>query len=207
MTRMQAQRLAGGRLHLQDGPIDLVIGADGAGAERAYTAATRRFAGVLDELCEELPLLRAETDPAGLPRGDVARRMAWAVRPFAGKVFITPMAAVAGAVADEILAAMCAATQIERAFVNNGGDIAVHLREGRRFRVGLVNRPDHPSLFGHATLEAGDGVGGLATSGWRGRSFSLGIADAFTVMAADAAAADAAATLIANAVDLPDHPA
>jgi ApbE superfamily uncharacterized protein (UPF0280 family) len=207
MTRMQVQRLADGRLHLQDGPIDLVIGADGAGAERAYTAATRRFAGVLDELCEELPLLRAETDPAGLPRGDVARRMAWAVRPFAGKVFITPMAAVAGAVADEILAAMCAATQIERAFVNNGGDIAVHLREGRRFRVGLVDRPDHPSLFGHATLEAGDGVGGLATSGWRGRSFSLGIADAVTVMAADAAAADAAATLIANAVDLPDHPA
>jgi len=50
-------------------------------------------------------------------------------------------------------------------------------------------------------------VRGLATSGWRGRSWSLGIADAVSVLAADAAAADAAATLIANAVDLPGHAA
>ena len=48
---------------------------------------------------------------------------------------------------------------------------------------------------------------GVATSGWRGRSFSLGIADAVTVLATNAAPADAAATLIANAVDLPGHPA
>ena len=47
---------------------------------------------------------------------------------------------------------------------------------------------------------------GIATSGWRGRSFSLGIADAVTVLAATAAEADAAATMIANAVDLPGHP-
>ena len=47
----------------------------------------------------------------------------------------------------------------------------------------------------------------MATSGRHGRSFSLGIADAVTVLAADAARADAAATLIANAVDLPGHPA
>ena len=48
---------------------------------------------------------------------------------------------------------------------------------------------------------------GVATSGWRGRSFSLGIADAVTVLARTGAAADAAATIIANAVDLPGHPA
>ena len=48
---------------------------------------------------------------------------------------------------------------------------------------------------------------GIATSGWRGRSFSLGIADSVTVLARSAAAADAAATMIANAVDLPGHPA
>ncbi|MEM9431289.1 MAG: UPF0280 family protein, partial [Pseudomonadota bacterium] len=45
-----------------------------------------------------------------------------------------------------------------------------------------------------------------ATSGWRGRSLSLGIADAVSVAAGTAAGADAAATLIANAVDLPGHP-
>ncbi len=47
---------------------------------------------------------------------------------------------------------------------------------------------------------------GIATSGWRGRSFSLGIADAVTVLAVNASTADATATLIANAVDLPGHP-
>ena len=52
-----------------------------------------------------------------------------------------------------------------------------------------------------------DPVRGIATSGWRGRSFSLGIADAVTVLAATAAKADAAATIIANAVDLPNHAA
>jgi ApbE superfamily uncharacterized protein (UPF0280 family) len=45
-------------------------------------------------------------------------------------------------------------------------------------------------------------VRGLATSGWRGRSQSLGIADAVTVFAEDAAAADAAATMVANAVNV-----
>ncbi|MGA9847328.1 MAG: UPF0280 family protein, partial [Roseiarcus sp.] len=56
-------------------------------------------------------------------------------------------------------------------------------------------------------IGAADRVRGVATSGWRGRSFSLGVADAVTVLAGSAALADAAATLIANAVDIPGHPA
>ena len=54
------------------------------------------------------------------------------------------------------------------------------------------------------TIEAGSPVRGIATSGWRGRSFSLGIADAATVLAPSASAADAAATVIGNAVDVAD---
>jgi ApbE superfamily uncharacterized protein (UPF0280 family) len=50
-------------------------------------------------------------------------------------------------------------------------------------------------------------IRGIATSGWRGRSFSLGIADAVTALAETASKADAAATIIANAVDLPGHAA
>jgi ApbE superfamily uncharacterized protein (UPF0280 family) len=91
--------------------------------------------------------------------------------------------------------------------VNDGGDIALYLSDGEKFIVGMVERPDRPSLFGTTTLTADDPVRGIATSGWRGRSFSLGIADAVTVLADRAAAADAAATIIANAVDLPKHPA
>ena len=197
--------LPGQRLHLQHGPIDLVITAEGppGAREAAFAAASSRFAPLLGELCTELPALRR---PAGARlAGVVARRMARAVLPHAAR-FITPMAAVAGAVADEILAAMLQAAPLRRAAVNNGGDIALHLAPGERLRIGLVDRPDRPGLFAAATLRASDGVGGVATSGWRGRSFSLGIADAVTVLAGDAATADAAATVIANAVDLPGHP-
>ncbi len=116
------------------------------------------------------------------------------------------MAAVAGAVAEEILEAMTTAAELSRAYVNDGGDIALHLSPGEKFVVGMVERPDHPSLFGTTTIDASQPVRGIATSGWRGRSFSLGIADAVTVLSDTAAMADAAATIIANAVDLPGHP-
>jgi hypothetical protein len=132
--------------------------------------------------------------------------MVAAVEPYAARTFITPMAAVAGAVAEEILAAMTSAAPLERAYVNDGGDIAFYLEPGQQFVAGMIDRPDRVSLFGTAVLEASQPVRGIATSGWRGRSFSLGIADAVTVLADRAAMADAAATILANAVDLPGHP-
>src|SRR5438093_12437975 len=133
--------------------------------------------------------------------------MLHAVMPYAAKTFITPMAAVAGAVAEEILSTLTATADLARAYVNDGGDIAIYIGKGEEFTVGMVERPDHPCLFGTVRLHASDPVRGIATSGWRGRSFSLGIADAVTVLAESASAADAAATIIANAVDLPGHPA
>lgn len=176
--------------------------------EAAYGAACERFLTVLDELCGELSQLRRRCPPdTEWPRGSVARRMFAAVMPYASEFFITPMAAVAGAVAEEILSVMTATPELSRAYVNDGGDIALHLLAGEEFKVGMMERPDRPSLVGTATIESGSGVRGIATSGWRGRSFSLGIADAVTVLADRAAAADAAATIIANAVDLPGHPA
>ena len=208
MSRMQARMLPDGRrLHLQDGPIDLVVAADGRAADvrHALQAAAVRCATILDELCAELELLRRPVDPC--PEGSVARRMWAATHPHARDSFITPMAAVAGSVAEDVLAAMTDAAPLTRAFVNNGGDIAIHLQPGQRYAIGLVDRPDRPSLFARAVIGADDGIGGIATSGWRGRSFSLGIADAVTVLAETASRADAAATVIANAVDLPGHPA
>jgi uncharacterized protein len=217
-TRAQIRWLPDGRrLHLQDGPIDLIVEAFGAaaGVEAAYRAACERFTTVLDELCSELPFLRTallgvpqneRREDVSHPRGAVARRMTAATLPYAAQHFITPMAAVAGAVADEILANMVAAAEIARAYVNDGGDIALHLTAGEKFVVGMVERPDRASLFGTTTLEFSQPARGIATSGWRGRSFSLGISDAVTVLADRAATADAAATIIANAVDLPGHP-
>lgn len=210
-SRAQIRLLPDGRrMHLQDGPIDLIVEAFGAPSEveNAYRTACTRFETVLDELCSELAFLRQRCLPESeWPHGVIARRMMAAVVPYASEFFITPMAAVAGAVAEEILAGMRASAQLLRAYVNNGGDIALHLAPGEKFVVGIVERPDRPSLFGTATVQACDPIRGIATSGWGGRSFSLGIADAVTVLADRAAAADAAATIIANAVDLPGHPA
>lgn len=197
----------GKRLHLQDGPIDLIIGAEGKPEKlrAAYRAAALRFQSVLDELCGELVILRKCS--GGKPDGKIARTMWNAVLPYRAERFITPMAAVAGAVAEEILAVMVKAAQLDRAYVNNGGDIAFHLTPNTALKIGLVDRPERPSLFGTAVIGADDNIRGVATSGWGGRSFSLGVADAVTILAATAAKADAAATVIANDVDLPGHPA
>jgi len=130
-----------------------------------------------------------------------------AVAPFAANCFITPMAAVAGSVAEEILAAMLQNAQLARAYVNNGGDIALHLDEAEHFTLGLADRPDAPGLLRTMIIHADDPTRGIATSGRHGRSFSLGIADAVTVLARTASQADAAATIVANAVDLAGHPA
>jgi uncharacterized protein len=207
--RAQVQLLPDGRrLYLHDGPIDVIL--EGFGDPRevqaAYRAAAQRFATILDELCEELPLLRQRiTQDGSFPSGGVARKMAAAVAPYA-RTFITPMAAVAGAVAEEILGTMTSAAHLDKAYVNDGGDIALHLGDGQCFTVGMIGCPDRPSLFGSAILDARQPVRGIATSGWRGRSFSLGIADAVTVLADRAAMADAAATILANSVNLPGHP-
>jgi uncharacterized protein len=212
MTRTPQIRLLadGKRLHLQDGPIDLIVEARGSEGDvrAAYEAAARRFTGLLDELCAELPLLRQPGGPARCSlQGKVARRMHAAVAPFAADHFITPMAAVAGAVAEEILDAMLQSAQLACAYVNNGGDIALHLADGEHFVVGLADRPDAPRLMRTMNIDADNPARGVATSGRHGRSFSLGIADAVTVLARTASQADAAATIIANAVDLPGHPA
>ena len=197
-------RLSDGRLHLQHGPIDLIVEAFGAAdeVECAYGQAVDRFGDILPTLASELPSLRRPLgDAYPLLQGPVARRMAEATWPYRA-VYITPMAAVAGAVADEMLQAMVAGRVLDKAYVNDGGDIAIHLSPGHELRAGIFAE----ALDGVAQLTFDQPVRGIATSGRGGRSFSLGIADSATVLAVTAAAADAAATLIANAVSA-DHPA
>lgn len=197
----------GKRLHLQQGPIDLIIEAAGepTAVNEAYRRAEAAFPTVLPSLVAELPLLRQPLG-AGLPpfQSPIARRMAAACWPYR-QGFITPMAAVAGAVADHMLAALIEGGGLSRAYVNNGGDIALHLAPGASFTAGVAADPSRGDLFGHMTIDAAQPARGLATSGWRGRSFSFGIADAVTILAASAAEADAAATVVANAVNA-DHP-
>jgi ApbE superfamily uncharacterized protein (UPF0280 family) len=212
-----AALLPDGRLHLQHGPIDCLCRAWGEPGEvrTAYDQAAAFFATVLDDLCAELPLLRSVL-PAPLPAGSVARAMHAACMPFADH-FITPMAAVAGAVADAVLAAMVKGRGVTRAFVNNGGDIAFHLTPGTSLRCGLVTNLANsalagPRLDGTFLLTFDHPARGVATSGRAckgrgGRSFSFGIADSVSILGRTAAHADAAATIVGNAVDLPGHAA
>ena len=208
MNGPQAHWLADGRrLHLNHGPIDLLVEAFGTASEcrMAYDQAVARFETVLGELVEELAELRRPADLR--PRafiGSAARRMEQAVSPLA-QAFITPMAAVAGSVADEVLAAMLVGRALDKAYVNNGGDSALYLADGEAMTLAIAGTGH--GLSDRVTIRAEDRIRGVATSGWRGRSFSFGIADAVTVLARSGARADAAATLIANAVDLPSHPA
>lgn len=219
------QLLSGERLHLSHGPIDVVLRTWGTpqATREAAAAAWARFGAILPELCDELPLLRTPMDAllrmGATPvarnvgreqgqtcplQGAVAQRMFRACLPFAD-VFVTPMAAVAGAVADELMACMIAAAPITRAYVNDGGDIAVRVPEGESLDIGVAGDfalADVPALNGRLHLTPSLGIGGIATSGARGRSFSLGIADSVTILAADAATADVAATLVANAVTI-----
>lgn len=199
--------IEGHRLHLQHGPIDLVIKCEGepSAIERAYLRAATRFETILPELVSELRELRQAIGPGSRFRSTTAQRMHTAVKRLSPD-FITPMAAVAGAVADEILATVRAQPQdLARVFVNNGGDIALWNGSGVPFTLGVVAGAEDramPEWPTQVEIDRESNIGGIATSGWRGRSHSLGIADAVSVLAADAATADAAATVIANAVNL-----
>lgn len=107
---------------------------------------------------------------------------------------LTPLAAVAGATSDMVAdyVARAGATKI---IVDNGGDIAIRLREGETATVGLrlnLMSPDYKYL---ALIDRDCGI---CTSGIGGRSFTLGVADGVTVVAHQAAIADAAATFLGN---------
>jgi ApbE superfamily uncharacterized protein (UPF0280 family) len=206
--------MADNRLHLQHGPIDIIAHVDAPEEvrKRLYSTASHRFSTVLEELVAEMDLLKQPWS-ADLPdpKGGIAQKMCFAVR--GSDIFVTPMAAVAGAVADEVLEAMLneakntdpCLEEIQRMYVNNGGDIAFWLNAGESFSIGVVDNPGIPELNARVSLAYESPVRGIATSGWRGRSQSLGIADAVTVLAGSAATADAAATLIANDVNV-DYP-
>ena len=204
---IQQAVLPGNRLHLQHGPINLVIRAFGADAEvrRAYDCAERRLNGMLQSLVDNLALLRSPDVPACVRVTDAtSQQMISAVRRFEGH-FVTPMAAVAGAVADTILIAMKKTDGLRKIYVNNGGDIALHLAPGQHMQIGIVPTLSAATPDASLCITGDDGVGGIATSGWDGHSMSQGIADAVTVIAASGAIADVAATLIANRVNCNDE--
>ena len=205
-----AGRLPGGQLFLQHGPVNLVVfvDADAKTVHMAEDSLIATFPYWLGALVAELPLLRTQVSELGQPlRSEIGGTMLAAAAPFADE-FVTPMAAVAGAIADAAVATIGRVPNVRRAFVNNGGDIALFLADGTSLEIGLATTDkaetatsDTHGVVGTLTVDASSSIRGIATSGWRGRSMSLGVADAVTVLATTAARADAAATVIASATD------
>jgi hypothetical protein len=213
-----SHELSHGRRHFQHGPIDVIAYAEGdpVSVARAHEAAWQRFGQILPELVDELAELRKPVGSVGALKGPIAQTMWQACKACLIEsdiaAFLTPMAAVAGSVAQD-LSACYQASGIRRAWINNGGDIALHLTNDTAVSIGLfadLARFDAQQLVTGVQTDAvfevkhGMGISGVATSGWRGRSFSLGIADSVTVFASSASQADAAATMIANSVDIAD---
>ena len=117
---------------------------------------------------------------------------------------LTPMAAVAGTIADGV-AAFLSRRGMTRVIVNNGGDVAIRTGSDESVNVGI--RPDLIQNAITDIIKLGEerASWGVATSGLEGRSMTQGVASAATIIAGSASVADAAATSIANASYVEDE--
>lgn len=192
-----------GRVFVDYGPASMVITAR-RGEETLSELARSAFPRIRDHLAEiagQLPRLRqypGDADFSGLE--GLPRVMAEAVLA-TGEPTLTPMAAVAGTMADAV-ADWLFAQGADLVLVNNGGDIALRLGPGRQVRMGIL--PDlNGAISQVVTIRAEDGIGGVCTSGLGGRSFTRGIARSVTVFSRRCATADACATHIANCSYVP----
>ena len=115
----------------------------------------------------------------------------------AAKAGVGPMATVAGAFACQSLTALLEAGA-EEAVVDNGGDIAMMVREP--VRVGIF--AGNASIDGLAfdVLPRNRPLGICTSSGTVGPSLSYGCADAAVVVSSNVLLADAAATALGNRV-------
>lgn len=187
------------------GPMRLVIRAwkdSRPQQELGQQAAEKSFA-CLEAVAKHKTVL---SDLAGniqaLPPNAVAQRMIESARAI-GDFDLTPMAAVAGTIADAVAdwLFMRGATKV---VVDNGGDVAIRLASNETAAVGIRPRISHLDISHVLNLDDRKPSWGVTTSGRGGRSLTRGIASGVTVIAENASIADAAATSIANACVVED---
>ena len=177
----------------QNGKPQIDLCRQAAQGSFAYLEAVANHKTVLSDFTENIRVL---------PRNALAQRMVESARAI-GDMDLTPMAAVAGTIADAVADWLCGHGPT-KVVVDNGGDIAIRLAAGETAGVGIrpqINRFDISHI---AWLDDRSSSWGVTTSGLGGRSFTRGIASAVTVIAETASIADAAATAIANACFVED---
>lgn len=193
--------MPGGRAVLaENGPLRMVIQAwQGTDPRLEPAAEAARYAfDCLKRVAGQLAVLkRRPADIIELPSEPISRVMIASVRAV-GDADLTPMAAVAGSLADAV-ADWLFEQGLSRVIVDNGGDIAVRLAAGETTRVGLRPEIQHPEISHVLTLDGRHSSWGITTSGLGGRSFTCGVASAVTAIARTSSLADAAATSVANA--------
>lgn len=198
-------RLEGGDVVAEFGPMRLVISAfvgkvpqqqmSVRAAEESFTY-LERLARLKKFLGKRFPRMPADLkDP-------IAIKMIRSVQAV-GNQNLTPMAAVAGTIADAV-ADFLYNRGMTKVVVDNGGDVAVRLERKTSVTVGIRQEIDKQEISNVLSLDSRSSSWGVTTSGLGGRSLTRGIASAATVIARNASLADAAATDVANASYIED---
>jgi len=198
--------VADGIVLVEYGPMSMMIHAFERGRPLVHLAqeGARQAIKVLEDLAKFLPLIKKKAQQIELDERfpDVVWRMVEATQRM-GEPDLTPLAAVAGAASDVVADSMIqlGGTKI---IVDNGGDIAIRLTEGEMVRVGVKKEINAKNPTYVIAIDASTGIGGVATSGLGGRSFTKGIASAVTILSASASLSDAAATVVGNFTNVDD---
>jgi ApbE superfamily uncharacterized protein (UPF0280 family) len=184
---------------IEIGPASLVVSGEKDGILYAFDRCKleEKIRSILGQIREHLPVLKQKAyrikNTKHMP--DVPKKMVEAVKAI-DEASLTPMAAVAGSVSDA-LKEFLKSEGLDLVSVNNGGDISIFNKKGRCLRIDIGDIHTGESSPYMLNIEQLIDYG-LATSGFGGRSFTLGLADIVTVVAATGAVADAAATFICN---------
>jgi ApbE superfamily uncharacterized protein (UPF0280 family) len=197
--------LQGGSVLVECGPMRLVIDARVGKVAQPQQAARAADEAVsfLEGVAAARPFLgRDYREQVARITDPLALKMIASVQAVAD-ADLTPMAAVAGTIADAV-ADFLFQRGMTRVLVDNGGDIAIRSCDGEPVTVGIRPQVDRRSLSHAVVLEPERTAWGVATSGTGGRSLTRGVLEAAVVIAADAATADAAATAVANASHILD---
>lgn len=168
----------------------------------ACSRAANEAIGFLEQIAKHMDMAKTPARMLAEPPRHLLIHSMWSAVTAVGDPDLTPMAAVAGTIADAT-ADFLVYQGLTRVVVNNGGDVAIRLTAGETLTVGI--RPDlNAEQITHRVMIAEEmNIGGVCTSGLGGRSFTRGVASATTVFAGSAAIADAAATAVANATYIP----
>ncbi len=182
----------GKRLHLRNGPIDLIIQGFGQPAEvgRAYDAGIERARALVLELAEDVPAMQQGQEA----QSDVGLRAAAASEAVPGG--LPAVVALNGAVADEVIAAMTQGGRIDRGFANNRGMVAFHVTEGCGLTPVAMDWPEYQRYDARIPIVAAMRSRGMAFAGWRCDGFALGWVERVFAAARTAAVAEAACASI-----------